>query len=266
MQIDLEHKKELDVLFKALDVGLSEYSFANCYLFRSVHHYEIRGNFLHGITRDGFSYLLPLVYPFDIYAGPHFFPIPDKWLSLFPKDEFHVQALSQDDDYLFSRDKLQNYPGRKLAGQRNLMYHFEAQNDPQVVAFSEEAALEVLVEWNAIHKDAQNDFEECKEAILKRQVLGLEGVLVVSGREPVGFLLAEKLGSDTYVVHFCKAKSSIKGVTPYLYRFFAKNLPKEILWINLEQDLGSPGLEKAKSSYVPDQHVKKYRVSAISDS
>lgn len=257
--ISLSDQTFLEPLFKNLASPCSDYTFANCYLFRNVHQYQVQGNFLKGVTRDGFSYLMPLTFPFDIHAGPQFFPLCEKWLPLFPPDQFRIETLPQDNDYLFERLKLETYPGRKLAAQRNLLYQFERDYDPEQKPFSSEAAIEILEAWKK-GDDLQDDYFECLEAIDKRDILGLKGLLFYSGKEPVSFLLAEKLLSDTYVVHFVKAKPHFKGAVPYLYRAFSQSLPPEIKCINLEQDLGLPNLEKAKQSYLPCTFIKKYRV------
>lgn len=257
MSMNLQQKRELDPLFRKLGLPFSDYSFANCYLFQNVHAYTLEGNFLEGKTRDGFSFLMPLTYPFDIEAGPHFFPIPEAWLSLFDKERFSWQALPQDCDYLFSREKIAHYPGRKLAGQRNLLYQFEKEYDPEKVPFEVSQALEILEFWN---EQKEGDYQECLKALHNWEALGLTGTLFVSGKEPLGFLVSEQLLDDTSVIHFAKAKPHIKGIYPYMYQVFARSLSEAIQWLNFEQDLGDPRLAQAKSSYHPDKLLEKFRV------
>lgn len=257
--ISINDQSRLEPLFKKLALPLSEYSFANCYLFRKVHSYEVVGDFLKGVTRDGFPYYLPLTFPIELAASDHFYPIPEAWLPHFSSDKFQVESKKEDDDYLFHRQKIQFYPGRRLAGQRNLAYQFEAQYDPLILPFEAEGALEVLQAWAAA-QESPTDYAECKEAIEKQALLKLEGLLFAAGKEPLGFLLAEKQLPNAYVIHFAKTKPHIKGITPYMYRAFATSLSPEVSWINLEQDLGLPGLEKSKSSYLPDHCLKKYRL------
>ena len=54
--LSLKHQSLLEPLFKKLNLEISEYSFANAYLFRQVHDFEVffdKSIFLVGKTRDG---------------------------------------------------------------------------------------------------------------------------------------------------------------------------------------------------------------------
>ena len=60
--ISLLDQKLLTEKFQMLSLEISEYSFANVYLFREIHQFELIGDeslFIKGLTRDGFSYLMP---------------------------------------------------------------------------------------------------------------------------------------------------------------------------------------------------------------
>ena len=94
------HKEQLEKHFTEIEIPLSEYSFANLYLFRKNHDYEIidgKQVFLKGKTYDGESYIMPttdisnidfnelkkLLKPVDFL-----FPVPEDWLPYFPENEF----------------------------------------------------------------------------------------------------------------------------------------------------------------------------------
>ena len=90
--------------------------------------------------------------------------------------------------------------------------------------------------------------------------LKLFGRLVLVSGQPVGFIYGE-LRTKMAVVRFMKADRSIKGIYPFLFQDFAKNLPDDTEWVNLEEDFDIPGLRRAKSSYDPDLMVLKWQVS-----
>lgn len=258
--ITLDNRQELEEYFKHLKLPLSEYSFTNTYLFREVHEYVQEGVFLRGVAYDGFRYLFPLTFPFNISLQESYFPIPEIWLSHFPEEHFKFESLSSDDDYIFSRAKLATFEGRSLAAQRNQMYRFEREYSPEIKEFDPKDALVVLDKWNS-HQMYKTDFEECKEAVNLQPILNLMGRVIYSGTAPVGFILAERLLNDMVVIRFSKGIPEAKGITQYMYRAFVNTLPQEVRWINFEVDKGIPGLIKAKSSYVPDHHLKKFRVT-----
>jgi hypothetical protein len=62
-------------------------------------------------------------------------------------------------------------------------------------------------------------------------------------------------------VHFEKAIDTEKyrGIYQYISQKFSSILPEKYETVNREQDLGEPGLRRAKESYNPVGFVKKYR-------
>jgi hypothetical protein len=80
---------------------------------------------------------------------------------------------------------------------------------------------------------------------------------------PAGFLLGEPLNSDTFVFHFAKGVTTFKGIYAHMYNSFAAALPQNYKFLNLEQDMGKENLRQAKSTYLQDNLLKKYRVSLV---
>jgi hypothetical protein len=72
--------------------------------------------------------------------------------------------------------------------------------------------------------------------------------------------IAEKLTGDTAVIHFEKANPDIDGLYQVINQWTCQYSLKEFRFVNREQDLGEPGLRKAKLSYHPHHMVKKYVV------
>ena len=74
------------------------------------------------------------------------------------------------------------------------------------------------------------------------------------------FTLGEKLNADTAVIHLEKANPEIRGLYAAINQSFLENAWQDTAWVNREQDLGEPGLRKAKLSYHPVGFVRKCRV------
>ncbi len=74
------------------------------------------------------------------------------------------------------------------------------------------------------------------------------------------FSLGELLERETAVIHVEKANPEIPGLYPLINQQFCEKTWPEVAWVNREQDLGEPGLRKAKESYFPDHLVEKFRV------
>lgn len=265
-KIELAHKQLLEPLLRSCNVMLSEYSFANIYLFRNVHNYELvygQDLYIQGKTYDGNTFLMPtsvqsfqtLITDDEALDGIDFcFPIPEEWL-LTTDLKWSVHYNEADSDYIFDTLHLSRYDGRGLSKKRNLvkqfMEHYQATAKPLVA----DDALQVLS--RIAHKE---DEEACIDAINNFSELGLEGTIYYVDSQPVGFIIGEKLTADTFCMHFAKADISYKGVYQYINQEFAKSLADRYQFINMEQDLGSPELRQSKHSYEPIRYCKKLRV------
>lgn len=83
-----------------------------------------------------------------------------------------------------------------------------------------------------------------------------------------GKLEAFSIGSynpveDMAVIHIEKANPDIPGLYQAMNQQFLLGEFPEVTWVNREDDLGLPGLRKAKMSYNPADFARKYRVKQL---
>lgn len=82
------------------------------------------------------------------------------------------------------------------------------------------------------------------------------GILHERGRI-LGLTYGARSASDILSVHIEKATREVPGAYPALSQAFAKSLPLCIEYLNREEDLGIPGLRKAKQDWHPITQLKK---------
>ncbi|MFH1062196.1 MAG: phosphatidylglycerol lysyltransferase domain-containing protein [Candidatus Omnitrophota bacterium] len=277
----LEHRLLLDKRLKVIGIGLSDYSFANLYLFRQTHSHELIFDnneiFMRGKTYDGFTYLMPTKHPWEIEAdylknmlknADFLFPVPEAWIDFFSDNHFQKTFLDADSDYIYPISKMVSYSGNKLHKKRNLLNQFIQSYEHQAYPLIPEqlnAAKEILEQWQEQSgQDKQStDYYSCLEALNLSEDLVLCGMIYYVGKEPAGFVLGEELTSDVFDIKFAKAKKNYKGIYQYLYNDFAKLLPEKYVYFNFEEDLGSEALKLSKASYQPYEKKVKYRISLI---
>lgn len=276
--LGLEHQDLLYGKFRAIELPVSEYSFANVYLFREAHKYEVVEDgevFVRGRTYDGLRYLMPsrsveqmgVEYLKKVLEQAQcFFPIPEEWLGCFDEGDFEYHSNEGDADYLYRVEQMASFGGRRMHNKRNLLSQFERNYLHVAFPLTEDRlgdAREVLEAWqkDSAAEAGQTDYAQCAEALELCEKLILCGIIYYVEEEPVGFVLGDELNAETFALHFAKAKREFKGVYEYMYNTFAKILPRKYLYLNFEQDLDKPALRAAKSSYAPEKMVKKYRVS-----
>jgi len=86
------------------------------------------------------------------------------------------------------------------------------------------------------------------------------GVILVEGNVEA-FALGEALNDDTFVCHVEKANPAVDGLYAAINQMFCEAEADRFTYVNREQDLGVPGLRRAKESYQPHHLVPKYRVT-----
>lgn len=86
------------------------------------------------------------------------------------------------------------------------------------------------------------------------------GVIMIAGKV-VAFTLGEQLNADTAVIHVEKADPDIPGLYTAINQEFCRHAWQNMRFINREEDMGLPGLRKAKLSYHPVKMVERYTVT-----
>jgi len=75
------------------------------------------------------------------------------------------------------------------------------------------------------------------------------------------FTLGELLNRETVVIHVEKANAAFHGLYQVIDQQFLEQTWQHARYVNPKQDLGLPGLRKAKESYHPDHLVEKFAVT-----
>mgnify|MGYP003310239174 CR=1 FL=1 len=86
-------------------------------------------------------------------------------------------------------------------------------------------------------------------------------MVLLEGQRILAFSMASRLSGDTMDIHFEKAREDVDGAYAAINQAFAKYLREkypEIRYLNREDDMGLPGLRKAKLSYQPDRLLVKF--------
>jgi hypothetical protein len=170
-------------------------------------------------------------------------------------------------DYIYSVQELVQLSGNRFHKKKNLLKQFERKHDYRYTALGPEMidkALTLQTEW-CVWRDCEDSttLESENQAILNTfyDWNRLEGVmgggLLIDG-DMIGFTVGEPLDEETLVIHFEKGCPHYKGVYQAINQKFLAEQGQGFTYVNREQDLGDPGLRKAKRSYNPIGFLKKY--------
>lgn len=171
-------------------------------------------------------------------------------------------------DYIYHRDDLQFFAGRRYSGQRNHINKFrsgypDAEFRP-LTTKDKCAIADFWVEFEATYPKA-DDPNVKKELALAKKIFKLIGKPYVlaggmfDGDKLIGLSLGERCG-DTLIVHIEKAIYSYTGIYPTLVQAFVDAFGGDCAWVNREDDAGEKGLRTSKLQYGPDHLGAKYRL------
>lgn len=277
-KLELPHRELIMSALADSKLPFSEYSFTNLYLFRDIHDYHITMTndkvLLDGVTRDNMHYAMPL---FDITSinkdefntilrdNGMIFPVHRTLVDTLSSDDYEWTYSLDDSDYLFTKDKLINYPGRNLHKKRNLLKQFISGYEWSAEVIDDSRihdAMIILDAWQSATNlpESSTDYLSCKEALTNTVMFNLTGEIIYIDGIAAGFVLSEMISHNVFALHFAKCITHYKGIYQFIYNHFAKSLPSECEWINFEQDLGIPALRQAKETYEPDLMEHKYRL------
>ncbi len=288
-RLTLEDREVLQPRIWELQPVTSELTFTNLYLWRSYYEFEwsIHDDWVLVIAneREGGVFALPPVGPSprkDVTekvltwlqdergiaepaverAGPM---LADEFRE---QAGFSVEETRDQFDYVYLTEDLAELSGRKYSAKRNHINQFTRYYRSEYQPVTKElvgeclALAEVWCEQRLCDEDLslQHELSGIEDLLNNFERLELDGGAILIRGKVQAFALGELLNEETAVVHIEKANPEFKGIYPTMTKLYAQRWQGEAAYINLEQDLGDPGLRRAKESYYPDHMAEKHRI------
>ena len=174
-------------------------------------------------------------------------------------------------DYLYEIDHLADLKGKKYQQKRNHINRFlescpDWRAEPITPAWIP-TCRDLLDRWYRIHLEADPHMQYHLEqlaldrAFQNYEALGLDGLLLLDGDKPIAMTIGSLISPTVYDVNFEKALGEVPGDYAMINRTFARYIREkypQVQYLDREDDLGLPGLRKAKESYHPDRMVEQY--------
>ncbi|MDR0371309.1 MAG: phosphatidylglycerol lysyltransferase domain-containing protein [Prevotellaceae bacterium] len=189
---------------------------------------------------------------------------PEMWNAIEKAmpDIFVWEHDRDNDEYIYSSEKLIRLKGKKLQNKRNHINRFKADNPnwyyfPLSTREELDGCVDLLDEWENLNvekaeKSLRYDYVATRKMLDNFHTLELKGGAICVNGRMIAFTLGEKLTDDTFVVHVEKAFSDINGAYAIINQQFAEHEAQDYTYINREEDMGLENLRKAKLSYQPE--------------
>jgi hypothetical protein len=287
--IELEDR---DVIRKILDryqPQTSEWTFTNLFIWRSHYGFEwsVHGDWLLVLCRtdtSGFFALQPIGPSSRLEVVRKLLNfLQDEKSEREPRIERADQVLASEIqeatgliiqptrdhfDYVYRSEDLIGLAGRNYHSKRNHISKFRRSHAFTYAPLSSDhvkGCLDLAEGWCQFRRCEEDmnlldEWEAVREALKHFGVLNMQGGVILIENKVQAFALGELLNRETAVVHIEKANPEIPELYAVINQQFCANPWRNVTFVNREQDLGEPGLRKAKLSYHPDHLVEKFRI------
>lgn len=276
--LSLEDRPVIEDILSRHPSPSCEMNFANLYIWRNSEHPRwtvLNGNLCILVEPDFEPpYVLPPAGEGDLEdtaarclaVAPRLSRVPEETAARLSA-LFSVEPDPANFDYVYLAEDLGKLCGKAYDGKRNRIKKFEAENHHEyrpMAPGDRQDCRRLLEAWFEEKGDDGLYLKAEKEAILEAlscfDILGLRGGVVIAGGKLKAFAIGTPLTPDTAVIQIEIADSSVPGLAQWINREFVRREWSGFRFINREQDLGLPGLRRAKQSYHPHHLVKKVNV------
>lgn len=172
-----------------------------------------------------------------------------------------VEPMRDRYDYIYRRSDLADLQGKNLKNKRNHVNRFRAlypgfaYRDLEPALFDQCLRLERLWRETTNHT-ADDDTADMEQRVMEHifanwERLDVRGGALFVDNQMVAFTYGAPVTGDTFDVCVEKADRRYEGAFSMINSQFALHLPATYRYLNREEDMGLPGLRKAKLSYHP---------------
>ena len=180
----------------------------------------------------------------------------------------NIEPVRDQYDYIYRRTDLATLHGRHLDAKRNHIHRFRAEHPNfeyrplTTESFDECRRLTEI--WQEEKNQNDNENENRNETINAElrvmetifsnwEALGMIGGSIIVDGRMVAFTYGAAVTTDTFDVCVEKADRHVEGAFAIINQQFAEHLPEQYVYLNREEDMGIPGLRRAKLSYHPEK-------------
>ncbi|KIO42702.1 DUF2156 domain-containing protein [Sanguibacteroides justesenii] len=193
------------------------------------------------------------------------FPRMEEWLNREFPGRFEYILDRDYFDYIYWRKDLAELKGKNFQAKRNHVNKFKRMYSYEYTPLTPDLVphcLELEEKWCEEHdcdesESLENERKALNFALRHFEELELTGGALWVDGEIVAFTYGVPVTHDTFAVHIEKADTRIEGAYNMINQEFASHLPEQYIYLNREEDLGIPGLRKAKLSYRPVMLLEK---------
>jgi len=178
--------------------------------------------------------------------------------------DVRIYSDHNNSEYLYSGEKLKTLSGKKMHQKKNHYNRFVKTHQYEIKDIFDcpEDILKMFNKWlkGRESEDTLGELEGVRELLGKPMCFDIKGIAVFVDGKCGAFTISENTGDNSVLVHSEKADDEIPGLFTFVNSENIKINHPDAEIVNREQDLGIPGLRKAKESWKPIGFVSKFTV------
>lgn len=289
--LDLSDQATFNDFLSKFPLEASEYTFTNLFAFSMA--YNFRSSMLHNnliilkdtapvsmfcpVGHSGISNTLDETFGYlkKRTELPYLERVPESFVRAYLRDDENYIAEEDRDnfDYVYNVKDLIALKGKKFHDKKNKVNKFKSAYQYEYLTLTPGLIGECLAyedywcEVRDCEKEPGLEKEQCAvyRMLINFGPLGIKGGLIRINGKVAALTIGEKFLGDTMIIHVEKANSDIHGLYQVINQEFLMHEASDCEFVNREQDLGNPGLRRAKMSYNPARFVKKYKIRQIAN-
>lgn len=198
--------------------------------------------------------------------------VSEEFINKIDNKNYQIACQRSQFDYVYKVKDLADLKGKDFDGKRNHIRRFTKQfpnyKFTDLKLSCGDKIFGLFDKWFEIRKDSRY-FPRLAYTAQKNALgnackyfkeLNLLGAAIMDGERLLGFMIGSRLNNSTISAHFQYCDPEIQGLTQTIMWESCNKLFNGFEYINMEQDLGIPGLRTAKLSYHPFRIEKKYEI------
>lgn len=208
--------------------------------------------------------------PMEIYLADE---VAVEYLNL-PAEKYSVVELLDAKDYLYSAEKLKKLSGKKLHKKKNhlnsFLREYEGRFEYRTICCSDrEDVWEFLEKWRIqkgqeVEHHLDPEVEGIHEILNNCSVFDVRmGGIYVDDKLEAFSIGSYNAMEKMAIIHIEKANPDMRGLYQYINQQFLTHEFPDAELVNREDDMGLPGLRRAKESYDPIGFARKFRITQL---
>ena len=170
-----------------------------------------------------------------------------------------IEPVRNQYDYIYHRTDLAELHGSHLNAKRNHIHRFRTEHPdfeyrPLTPEMFDECRrlTEIWHEEKEFSETIEAEHRVMETIFSNWDALGMIGGSIFVDGQMIAFTYGAAVTTDTIDICVEKADRRIEGAFAIINQQFAEHLPEQFVYLNREEDMGIPGLRKAKLSYHPE--------------